>query len=150
MKKIENLLLLPFLFALYGINRVSANVLAIGFNDDYFAIGPSTVCRWFLCCVIVLFILYKLIRRRRQFVNWIWATGHIAITFLLIVLVWWSFEYTELPTDGFSLSQRGDFAAWAGYHKVFVYSALIFSLVQVAFWVYFIVQMVRKRQVVQQ
>jgi hypothetical protein len=87
---------------------------------------------------------------RQQFVSQIWATGHITVTFLLIVIVWWSFEFTEWPSDFFSLSVPDDFAIYTSRHQVLVYSALIFSLFQVVFWVYFIIQMVRKRQVVQQ
>lgn len=150
MKKIENLLLLPLLFALYGINRVSANLFFIQFHDTTLATNPAGVCTWFLCYVIVLFVLYKLIRRRRQFVNPIWATGHITITFLLMVTVWWALEYSETPTSGFSLSKRNDFADWASFNRTLVFSFLIFSLVQTIFWIYFVVQMVKKRQVVQQ
>src|SRR5688500_2898027 len=141
MKKIENLLLLPFLFALYGIYRVSPTMLIIRFHDSWFATGPAGVCTWFLCYVIVLFVLYKIIRIRRQFVSRGWATGHIAITFLLIVTVWWSFEFSKFPTSGFSLSEPYYFAAWASYNKVLVFSALTFSLIQVIFWIYFVVQM---------
>jgi hypothetical protein len=144
MKKIENLLLLPFLFTLYGINRVSANLLSIHFHDSYFVTNPAGVCTWFLCYVIVLFVLYKVVRTRQQAVNTVWAAAHIAITFLLIVMVWWAFEYSDMPLNGFSLSKPDDFAAWAGYNRVLIASALIFSLVQVVFWIWFVVQMVRK------
>jgi hypothetical protein len=150
MKKIENLLLLPFLFALYGVNRASANLLSIAFHDSYFVINPAGVSMWFLCYLIVLFLLYKVIRMRHQTVNWLWATGHITFTFFLIVTVWWSFEYSGSPLSGFSLSKSDDFAAWVSYNRVLVFSALTFSLIQVVFWIWFILQMIRKQKAVQQ
>jgi hypothetical protein len=143
MKKIENLLLLPFLFTIYGINRISIAALMIKVYDDGILIAPSIVCTWFLCYVLVLFALYKLIRMRQRDVNQVWAIGHITITSLLIVTVWAAFEYADVPVSVFSLTDPGDFAAWASYNKPFVFSALIFALVQVVFWIYFTVKMVK-------
>ena len=80
---------------------------------------------------------------RQRSVNQAWAIGHIAITSLLMVTVWAAFEYSDVPDNMFSLTTPGDFAAWASYNKLFVYSALIFALVQVVFWIYFTVKMVK-------
>jgi hypothetical protein len=144
MKKIENLLLLPFLFAVYGIFAFSPSILSIIFKGTYHVFGPATLSKYLLFNVVVLFILYKLIRWRRQSVNNIWAISHITITFLLIVLMWWSFAFSKWPESFFDIMQPYDVEFWISENRTMFFSALIFMVVQFVFFIYFIVQLVKK------
>lgn len=150
MKKIENLLIFPFLFALFGTWFPSTSLLSIMGKNASIVISSKTICTWFVCYLIVVFVLYKLIRKRQRSVNAAWGIGHIVLTFWLIAIVWFSFEFAPITQDYIDTSMVDDFSAWASYNLFLVYSVLSFSLVQTIFWIYFVVQMVKKRQGAQQ
>ena len=147
MRKIENLLLVPFLLIVLALCLRGHSTLDIHLHDTYYVIAPWPLAQLFVVWLFILFLLYKLIRKRRQFVNNWWAISHITVTTLLTGLIWFSYLFNNrLPRWYISDSLETTLRIWAAYNQLLVISCMIFLFVQVIFLIYFIVQMIKPRR----
>jgi hypothetical protein len=84
MKKIENFLYLPVLILLfYGASKYSSSVTDIHFHDTFYVITNASITGWFLAWLGIVFILFKIIRRRHVIIHTKFAFTYIVLTVLL-------------------------------------------------------------------
>jgi hypothetical protein len=141
MKKIENWLLLPVLILLfYAASKYSSTTTDIHYHDIYFVVSNGAIAG---CCLIwlgIVFILFKIIRRRHQLVNIKFAIPYYMLTGL-IFLVFWLPTSAETGENGISDSQLD---WWLFYNQLRILSGYIFLFAQVTFLIYFIFQLFRR------
>jgi hypothetical protein len=144
MKKIENWLLWPALFI------VLANSLLVGESTQGLDIRSVSIInnamffRLSLVIIGVIFLFYKIIRKRRGTVNKPWAISHIAITSLLIVITWFQVQNQQMPRRYLSTSFKDELSIWAIHNQALVKSVFMFLLVQVSFLIVLVVQILKK------
>jgi hypothetical protein len=146
MKKIENWLLLPLLFIVFG-NYLFVGKSMLHIDHDVQSaqiITDALFFRFFLFILVVLFLLYKIIRKRYGAVNKPWAFSHIAITMLFTVIIWYLVQNQQWPRFYLSTSFNDVLHIWARYNKALVIAACIFLLIQISFLIYFTVKLVKK------
>ena len=144
MKKIENWLLWPALFIVFA---------------NYFLVGESTLrldtrsvsiithamfSGISLVILVVIFFLYRIIRKRNGAVNKQWAISHIAITTLLIVTIWYLVQNQQMPRRYLNTSYKDELSIWVIHNQALVKSVFVFLLVQVSFLIVFVVQIMKK------
>jgi hypothetical protein len=67
MKKIENWLLWPILVLVFcSISKYGDTTTDVHFSDTYYVIKNSFITGWFLAWLLIVFFLFKLVRRRHQ------------------------------------------------------------------------------------
>jgi hypothetical protein len=126
MKKIENWLLWPILILIFcSISKYGDTATDIHWNDTFYVINNSFITGWFLAWLLIVFFLFKLIRRRHQAIN-----NKFAITFM-----------GGGSPAGYSDSQIDNLIF---YNQVRVVTALGLLVTQVIFLVYFVVQLLKK------
>ena len=144
MKKVENLLLLPIV-VLFVLSLLAGNsTLDIHLHDTYYVINNYNLAKWFTWWLVVMFILYKLIRRKQGRVDERWAVPHIAVTVVLIALMWFPAVMDNGPMPRRYLDYGNDMLQqMITWYRIIFIGGLVFALVQLAFLVYFIIQLIR-------
>ncbi|HEY8894936.1 MAG TPA: hypothetical protein VIM79_08965 [Niastella sp.] len=144
MKKIENWLFWPVLFIVFA-NYLLEGESKLGIDKKSVSIiTPSMFSGISLVILVVLFFLYKIIRKRNGAVNKPWAISHVAITTLLIVIIWYLVQNQQMPRRYFSTSFKDELSIWVIHNQALVKSVFVFLLVQVSFLIVFIVQIMKK------
>jgi hypothetical protein len=144
MKKIENWLIWPALFIVFanyflvGESTLGQDTRSVSIITHAMFSGISLVV---LC---VIFLLYKIIRKRNGSVNKPWAISHIAITILFIVIIWYLVQYQQMPRRYLSTSYKDELSIWVIHNQVLVKSVFVFLLIQVSFLLVFVVQLLKK------
>jgi uncharacterized membrane protein len=142
MKKIENWLLWAILILIFcSISKYGDTTTDVHFSDTYYVINNSFITGWFLAWLLIVFFLFKLIRRRHQFVNRKFAAAYIVLTVLLFTVSWGSGFLGGGSPAGYSDSQLDKLIF---YDKVREATAAGLLLTQVIFLVYFVVQLLKK------
>lgn len=142
MKKTENWLLWPILILIFcSISKYGGTSTDIHLNDTYYVIDNSFITGWFLAWLLIVFILFKLIRRRHQFVHTKFAAAYIVLTVLFFGISWGSGFYGGGSPAGYSARQI-DLLLF--YDRLRTRSALCLVAIQVIILVYFVVQLLKK------
>jgi hypothetical protein len=144
MKKIENWLLWPVLFIVLGYYLLVGESTLVHDTRSVSIITHAMFLRISLVILGVIFLLYKIIRKRRGAVNKPWAISHIAITSLLIVITWFLVENQQMPRRYLSTSFNDELSIWVIHNQALVKSVFVFLPVQVGFLISFIVQLLKK------
>jgi hypothetical protein len=144
MKKIENWLLWPTLFIVLA-NYVLVGQSTLGHDTRSVSIISHTIfLRFSLVILGVLFLLYKVIRKRQGAVNKPWAISHIAISSLFIVIIWYLVQNQQMPRRYLRTSFDDEWKIWAVHNQALIKSVFMFLLVQVSFLIAFVVQLLKK------
>jgi hypothetical protein len=142
MKKIENWLLWPILVLIFcSISKYGDTTTDVHFNDTYYVINNNFITGWFLAWLLIVFFLFKLIRRRHQFVNVKFAATYIVLTVLFFTVSWGSGFLGGGSPAGYSDSQLDKLIF---YDKVRSLTAVGLLATQVIFLVYFVVKLLKK------
>ncbi|HUP12281.1 MAG TPA: hypothetical protein VM187_08725, partial [Niastella sp.] len=96
---------------------------------------------WFLAWLLIIFFLFKLIRRRHQEINNKFAIIYIVLTMLFFTLSWGSGFLGGGSPAGYSDSQLDKLIF---YDQVRTLTAVSLMVTQVIFLVYFVVQMLKR------
>jgi hypothetical protein len=144
MKKIENWLLWSALFIVLA-NYVLVGQSTQGFDTRSVSIITHTMfLRFSLVILGILFLLYKVIRKRNGTVNKPWAISHIAISSLFIAIIWYQVQNQQMPRRYLLTSFDDEWKIWAIHNQALIKSIFIFLLVQVSFLIVFAVQLLKK------
>jgi hypothetical protein len=142
MKKIENWLFWPILILIFcSISKYGDTATDIHWNDTFYVINNSFITGWFLAWLLIVFFLFKLIRRRHQAINNKFAITYIVLTVLFFSISWLSGFMGGGSPAGYSDSQIDKLIF---YNQVRVVTALGLLVTQVIFLVYFVVQLLKK------
>lgn len=142
MKKIENWLLWPILVLIFcSISKYGDTTTDVHFHDTYYVINNSFITGWFLAWLLIVFFLFKLIRRRHQFVNARFTIMYIVLTVLFFTVSWGSGFLGGGSPAGYSDSQLDKLIF---YDKVRTLTAVGLLATQVIFVVYFVIQLLKK------
>ena len=142
MKKIENWLIWPIVVLVFcSISKYGDTTTDVHFSDTYYVIKNSFITGWFLAWLLIVFFLFKLVRRRHQFVNAKFAATYILLTVLLFAVSWGSGFFGGGSPAGYSDSQLDKLIF---YDKVREVTAFCLLLTQVIFLGYFVVQLLKK------
>jgi hypothetical protein len=142
MKRIENWLLWPILILIFcSISKYGDTATDIHWNDTFYVINNSFITGWFLAWLLIVFFLFKLIRRRHQAINNKFAILYIVLTVLFFSISWASGFMGGGSPAGYSDSQVDKLIL---YNKVRIVTALGLLVTQVIFLVYFVVQLLKK------
>jgi hypothetical protein len=143
MKKIENFLFLPVLILLfYGASKYSSTVTDIHLHDTFYVITNASITGWFLAWLGIVFILFKIIRRRHVIIHTKFALTYIVLTPLLFgVFIVAGLVGGPSNMSGYSDADLDVVIARNLFRMVTVYC---FLAVQFIFLIYFIIQMVKK------
>ena len=141
MKKIENWLLLPVLVLLfYAASKYSSTTTDVHYHDTYFVVSNGMIAGSCLIWLGIVFLLFKMIRRRHQTINIKFAIPYFILT-LLIFLVFWLPTGAETGENGISDTQLD---SWLFYNQLRILSGYIFLFAQITFLIYFIFQFFRR------
>ena len=142
MKKIENLLFWPILVLIFcSISKYGDTTTDVHFSDTYYVINNSFITGWFLAWLLIVFFLFKLIRRRHHFVHTKFAAAYIMLTVLFFGISWASGFFGGGSPAGYSDSQLDKLIF---YDNLRTQSALCLVATQVIFLIYFVVQLLKK------
>jgi hypothetical protein len=142
MKKTENWLLWVILVLIFcSISKYGDTTTDIHFNDTYYVINNNLITGWFLAWLLIVFFLFRLIRRRHQMVHNKFAITYIVLTVLFFTISWASGFIGGGSPAGYSDSQLDKLIF---YDKVRGVTAIGLLATQVIFLVYFIVQLLKK------
>ena len=149
MKKIENLLLLlPLLLIVVGEIFIANSTIDIHLHDTYYVVSPIPMALRFTGWLIILFILYKVIRKRHGSINNKWAIPHILISTIFIGIILFSYLFNPVPRRFLSNSPETVMqvaTAYQRYNQLLIVSSIIFLSAQVIFLLYFITMMIKPR-----
>jgi hypothetical protein len=144
-KNIENLLLLTAAVVLCW-PHIDGSTYDLHLHDTYFVIAFR---RFFLTeLLLVLFLFYKIIRKRHHSVNRLMAVTHVFLTILFIATV--LYAYVTVQTLNTS---RGylDYSNWqniraesAVHNLVLLGFVVVFSIIQIIFFLYFIIRLIQQ------
>lgn len=143
MKKIENFLFLPVLVLLfYSASKYSVAPIDVHFRDTYYMITAAPLTGWFAVWLLVVFFLFKGVRRRRQVINKKFAIPYITAT-LLFFAVFLLFGLSSGPSgeNGYSDSELDALIVKNNLRTIAAYG---FLLTQVVFLVYVVVQFLKR------
>lgn len=88
MKKFENSLIITVLILLfYGASKYSDTSIDIHFNDTFYLIASGGVAGCFAAWMLIVFFLFKVIRRRHQYVHPLFTFTYNILTLLFLGLV---------------------------------------------------------------
>lgn len=143
MKKMENWLLVPaflLLVSFFFLHRT----IDVHIHDTYYVITGSFVAQWAAYWVLLLFLLYKLLRKRHDTVNGKLFRLHVTTTFIPLFFILFLGYITNSKT-----AQYLDYSNWQQLEPRFQASTamiltLLFLLSQVTFLLYFIIQLLKK------
>lgn len=142
MKKTENWLLLPILVLIFcSISKYGDTTTDIQLSDTYYVINNNIITGWFLAWLLIVFFLFKLIRRRHQFVHTKFAAAYIILTVLFFGISWGSGFFGGGSPAGYSDSQLDKLIFYDRVREVTAFGLL---LMQVIFVVYFVIQLIKK------
>ena len=144
MKKIENWLFLPVLVLLfYSASEYSAATTDIHLNDSYYIISNASIARGLLTWLILVFIFFKVMRRRNPNLNNRLVVSYMVLTGSLLS-VWYiaSGVLGAKTSSGFSDAELN---RWVLFNQIRMTAGFVFGLVQVIFLVYFVVLLLKKR-----
>jgi hypothetical protein len=145
MKKIENILFIPALILLFlGISKNNTGATDIHFNDTFFVLENRTMAGWFLAWLIFVIILFKIIRRRHNYIN-----KRVAAPYIILTVVFYLFFFLGnfMQGGGRGMSDA-QLQRWTFYNQLKMVTAAAFLLVQLIFLIYFTWQMIRPRRLV--
>jgi len=143
MKKIENWLFLPVLILLfYSASEYSASTTDIHLGDSYYIISNGSIARGLLTWLILVFIFFRIIRRRNPSPNRRLVVGYMVLT-LLLLAVWYiaSAVLGSKTSSGFSDEELN---RWVLFNQIRMTAGFVFGLVQVIFLIYFVVLLLKK------
>ena len=142
MKKIENFLFLPVLvLVFYSMSKYSDAPIDVHFNDTYYMIPTAPLTGWLAVWLLLVFLLFKVIRRRQQSVHKKFAIVYLTGTvlfFAVFLLLGLSGDHSE---NGFSDSEL-DTLIFKDHVRVV--AAWCFMATQVMFLIYFVMQFLKR------
>jgi hypothetical protein len=143
MKKVEHFLFLPVLILLfYGASKYSSTVTDIHLHDTFYVITNASITGWFLAWLGIVFILFKIIRRRHVIIHTKFAFTYIVLTVLLFgVFIVAGLVGGPSDRSGYTDADLDVVIARNLFRMVTVYC---FLAVQFIFLIYFIIQMVKQ------
>jgi heme/copper-type cytochrome/quinol oxidase subunit 1 len=142
MKKIENLLFWPVLVLIFcSISKYGNTTTDVHLHDTYYVIANSYITGWFLAWLLVVFFLFRVIRRRHNYINTKFAITYLLLTVVLFTISWGSGFVGGGSPAGYSDSQLDKLIF---YDKVRSVTAGGLLVTQVIFLVYFVVQLLKK------
>ena len=143
MKKIEHILFwLVLILLFFCASKYGSLSTDVEIGDTYYIIANSQIAGIFSVWLLVVVLLFKLIRRRRQAVNKIFAGTYIALTTLLLGL----FLGLGLVKGGSAVGtfNTAQLDALLFRNQLKIACAEGCLGVQVIFLIYFVTQMVKK------
>ena len=145
MRKIENLLLLTAVVVLCW-PHIDGYTYDLHLHDTYFVIAfPKFFFAEFL---MVLFLFYKLIRKRHGSVNRLMAVAHVFITLLFML----GALYLFVTVQTLNMSKGYlDYSNWQNIRDenrfrdlMLLVFVVVFLIIQVIFFLYFIIRLVEQ------
>jgi hypothetical protein len=143
LKMIENWLLLPVVILFLCSFGFAGQTLDFHFHDTYFIFEGQSTVRYIAGFLLIIFGLYKTIRHRHKSVNQVFALSHILISVLLIGIMLLFFDSGRQYIDYSSFS----YSKWYKIEDLMQWTIIAgqsFLLAQVIFFLYFIVQLLKK------
>jgi hypothetical protein len=144
MKNIENWLLLPVGILFICSFGLTGHTLDFHLHDTYFVFEGVSTLRLVAAFLLIIFGLYKTIRYRHQTINRAFAVPHIFFSTALAGLLLMPLFSTRQYIDYTIL----DYSNWNSYQdqwQLSVLAGVLFLFIQVIFFLYFIVQLLKKR-----
>jgi heme/copper-type cytochrome/quinol oxidase subunit 1 len=142
MKKIENWLLIAACLLLVSSFLLTQTV-DIHLHDTYYIIAGFSIARLTAFWTLLVFLLYKIIRRRRNTVSTKAIVLHSATTFIpvIFILFYWSGNGAQRP-------RYLDYSSWhtpgPGFQSLLLPVLMLLCIVsQVIFLLYFVVQVIK-------
>lgn len=143
MKKFENFLIVAVLIILfYSASKYSDTSIDIHFHDTFYVISGAFVGGWFTVWLLIVFLLFKLIRRRHRYIHPLFTITYTTLT----VLFFGVFLVLGLPGAPSSAAgySNADLDALIFRNHMRVVPAWCLVAVQVIFLIFFVVQRLKK------
>ncbi|WP_205513405.1 hypothetical protein [Longitalea arenae] len=143
MKKFENFLIVLVLVLLFfSASKHSDVSIDIHLHDTFYVINSAYVTGWFALWLLIVFFLFKLIRRRRQYINPLFTITYNALTLLFFGGFLWLGLYNA-PANGVGFT-NAEIDGLIFRNQMRVVFAWCLLAVQVIFLLYFAVQLLKK------
>ncbi|WP_207510810.1 hypothetical protein [Longitalea luteola] len=146
MRKLENLLIIIVLIILfYSASKYGDASIDVHFHDTFYVINSAYIGGWFAVWLLIIFLLFKVVRRRHHYVSPLITLTYTTLT-LLFFCVFLLLGLVNGASNGAGFS-NADLDALIFRNKLRVVAAWCLLAVQVIFLTYFAVQLLKKRAV---